>query len=216
MNSLHGTIYLSKAGDVPCKICALYPARSLTLSPAEDFDETPFWCLETVKTTGGKASTTMYRLGHYGAALLTVAPLGGGLIAVGFAEVAVLSGAGALALAMVPDLDQRLPLVSHRGLTHTVWFALVVGAAVAGLALAILPVADIVAGSVGFLVGAGTIGSHIAADALTPAGVRPWAPLDNTSYSAEVTTAANPLANYALLGLGVAAVAVAAWLGAQV
>lgn len=52
-----------------------------------------------------------------------------------------------------------------------------------------------------FTVGTGTIGSHIAADALTPAGVPPWQPVDDTHYSLDIVQAKNPLANYALLGL---------------
>ena len=62
-------------------------------------------------------------------------------------------------------------------------------------------------GAFGFLVGTGTVLSHIAADALTPMGVRPFAPLDSRHISLEVVRAANPVANYALLVLGVAVAA---------
>ncbi|WP_244209786.1 hypothetical protein [Haloarcula quadrata] len=65
----------------------------------------------------------------------------------------------------------------------------------------------------GFVVGAGTIESHIAADALTPAGVRPWCPVDDTHYSFGVVRAENPLANYALLGLGIASAVLGVWAG---
>lgn len=58
-----------------------------------------------------------------------------------------------------------------------------------------------------------TIVSHITADALTPAGVRPWAPLDNSHYSLDVVKAANPLANYALLGVGIVVAGGAVWIG---
>ena len=68
----------------------------------------------------------------------------------------------------------------------------------------------------GFVVGAGTIMSHIAADALTPAGVRPLTPVDDTHYSLDLVKAKNPLANYALLGLGIAGAALGAWVGSSV
>lgn len=57
----------------------------------------------------------MYQNGHYGAALLFISPVGGILIAVGLDELAFLA---AVALAMVPDLDQRISGVTHRGPTH--------------------------------------------------------------------------------------------------
>jgi len=59
----------------------------------------------------------------------------------------------------------------------------------------------------GFLVGTGTILSHIAADAPTPMGVRPFAPLDGRHVSLDLVRAANPVANYALLVVGVAVAA---------
>lgn len=52
------------------------------------------------------------------------------------------------------------------------------------------------------------------ADALTPAGVEPFG--DGRHYSYEVARAANPLANYTLLAIGLLAVAVAYALGGAV
>jgi len=158
----------------------------------------------------------MYQNGHYGAALLAVAPIGTVLIAVGLVELAVIAGVTAIALAMVPDLDQRVPGIAHRGPTHTVWFALVVGVITSVATVAVAIAGPVVSAVTGFVVGAGTIASHIAADGLTPAGVRPWCPVNNTHYSLDVVKAKNPLANYALLGLGVAGAALAAWIGSTV
>ena len=64
-------------------------------------------------------------------------------------------------------------------------------------------------GSFGFVVAAGTILSHIGADALTPAGVGPFTPWHGRRYTYDVVTAANPIANYVLLGLGLLAVLLA-------
>ena len=119
----------------------------------------------------------MHKKGHYGATLLGYAPLGAVTLAVGFEAAAVTGGAVAVALAMVPDLDMKIPGVAHRGVTHTVRFALAIGAVTGtvGVALAAVggaPVAVAVgAGVFGFVTGAVAIGSHIAADALTPMGV---------------------------------------------
>jgi inner membrane protein len=154
----------------------------------------------------------MHKKGHYGAALLGYAPLGTVALAVGFDAAALAGGIVTVALAMVPDLDMRIPGVSHRGPTHTVHFALSVGLAVGLLAGAFLAVGGApLPAAVGatvfmFATGALAIGSHIAADALTPMGVEPLG-AGGPHYSVGVARAANPIANYALLGLGIAAVA---------
>lgn len=150
----------------------------------------------------------MYRTGHYGAALLAYAPLGFAATAGGFAELALAGGAGAAALAVVPDYDQRVPGVTHRGPTHTVVFALaaaaLVGTAAGALAWSTGPLAAAGLGAFAFVGAALSLGSHLAADALTPAGVAPFAPVRSTTYSFDVARAANPVANYGLLALGVA------------
>ncbi|AAV44325.1 metal-dependent hydrolase [Haloarcula sp. JP-Z28] len=155
----------------------------------------------------------MYRNGHYGAALLFVTPISAVLISIGFVRLAFVAGITAVGFAMVPDLDQRLPGVTHRGLTHTVWFALVVGFLLAGAGTVVTIAPSLIGTVTGFAVGTGTIMSHIAADALTPAGVRPWSPVDDTRYSLDIVRAKNPLANYALLGLGIASATLGIWTG---
>lgn len=148
----------------------------------------------------------MHREGHIGAALVGYAPLGFVALVAGYDAVAVGGAVAAVGLAMLPDVDMKLPLVSHRGPTHTVWFALVVGGAglvggaVVGLETG--PIAAVGLAVFGFLVGTTTIVAHLAADALTPMGVRPLAPVDDREYCFEVARAANPLANYGLLALG--------------
>lgn len=150
----------------------------------------------------------MHREGHYGVALLAYTPLGVVATIAGGPQLALLGGAGALALAMLPDQDQRVPGLEHRGPTHTIWFALLVGA-VCGAAGGTLGAARgdaLLAVGLGLfagLVGLVTMLAHIAADALTPAGVRPLAPVDDRHVSYDVARAANPLANYALLAVGV-------------
>lgn len=155
----------------------------------------------------------MHRNGHIGAALLTYSPLGAIITLVGLPQVAIAGLISVAGLAMVPDQDQRVPGLTHRGVTHTVWFALLVGvvlAVVAGYVASTAEDGGLVAvigiGLFGFVVGVISVGSHILADALTPMGVTPFIPVDDRHYTLDVATASNPVANYALLaGGGVAA-----------
>jgi inner membrane protein len=155
----------------------------------------------------------MYRTGHYGMALLVYAPVGFSLIVAGFEALALTGGAIVVSGAMIPDLDQRIPGIRHRGLTHTIWFALAVGLLLGAVGVTfgkeIGQIAAIALGSFGLGIGILTTGAHLLADALTPAGIQPFAPLTSTSYSLHVTTAANPIANYLLFALGLVATGVA-------
>lgn len=161
----------------------------------------------------------MHREGHVGAALALYAPVGFLAYVSGFQSFAVFGAIGAVALAMLPDQDMRIPLVSHRGITHTLWFALLV-AGVLGLGGAYLGREQGVDGAAGIgafaaVVGFVTIVSHIAADALTPMGVTPFWPLSDRHVSVGVTRASNRGANVVLLSVGTAAAAGAYGLALQ-
>lgn len=152
-------------------------------------------------------------------ALLAYAPVALGLVAVGHGDLAPIGGLGVLALTPVPDWDQRIPLVEHRGITHTVAFALFVGAATGGAswvaARSVGPVRSAygspeLLGVVGFGVGALAILAHLAADVITPAGLQPFRPVSGRHYSLPVARADNRIANAGLLVAGAFAAAVAA------
>ncbi|NHN59587.1 MULTISPECIES: metal-dependent hydrolase [Halorussus] len=169
----------------------------------------------------------MFRPGHYGVALALYAPVGGWLLAAGYPSAAVAGGAGVLWLTMLPDWDTRLPLVDHRGPTHTLPFvALVAGVAwlivgtVADATAPALGLAGAAAGPVSlraFAAGVAALAvlAHLAADLLTPMGVAVLWPLSGRRYSLSVTTADSAVWNYALFALGVFATAAAAYLGAE-
>ncbi|QCS42604.1 metal-dependent hydrolase [Natrinema versiforme] len=154
----------------------------------------------------------MYQEGHYGGALLAYAPVGTVVSLWGHAPVAIVGGLVCVGLSTLPDFDHRLPLIEHRGPTHTVPFALLVGAGLAALATVLVDASSAFADAgfvtFAFLIGLVSIGSHLVVDALTPMGIRPFWPLSRRRYSVDLTTAANPLANYGLFGLGVGAVLV--------
>jgi inner membrane protein len=151
----------------------------------------------------------VYQTGHYGTALLAYAPIGFAVTAAGFQTLALVGGALAVALAMVPDWDTRLPGIDHRGPTHTVWFAVLVGLAVGAGGFFLgqsqgTPTAIAFAGFA-FLIGVVTICSHIAADSITPMGVTPFTPFSGRHITYDVVPAKHTVANYLLLGAGLAA-----------
>jgi inner membrane protein len=75
----------------------------------------------------------MYRIGHHGMALLVYAPAGYGLTEFGPDPLlAFVGGAVVRSLATLPDVDLRLPLVSHRGPNHSLLFLAAVSAVLAG------------------------------------------------------------------------------------
>ncbi|KAB1194544.1 metal-dependent hydrolase [Haloferax sp. MBLA0076] len=160
----------------------------------------------------------MYRFGHWGVSLVVFAPLGFALVQTGYPELALVAGGVMCWLAMLPDLDVRVPGISHRGPTHTFLFAVLVGG-VGGAAAFVLAsnagqpesVATTL-GAFGFAVGTLTVLAHLLGDLLTPMGIRPLWPLSSRKFTLSLWTADNTIANYGLFGLGVFAVAAAAYL----
>lgn len=159
----------------------------------------------------------MHQEGHYGVALAVYSPVGFLVLAANRPELALAGGAVVVGGAMLPDVDMRLPFVKHRGITHTVWFALAVGVVLGLVGAAVGHQNSIAAaltlGCFGLLIGVLTVGAHLLADALTPMGIRPFTPIDGREYSLNVTKAANPIANYVLFGVGIAVAAIAASAG---
>lgn len=159
----------------------------------------------------------MRRPGHYGVSMLVYAPFGAWLALAGFPGLAVVGGASVLALSMLPDVDARIPLVPHRGPTHSLLFAVAVGVGLgAALATVVAAFAPDAAGGdarhFGFVVGAVAVIAHLLADALTPAGVPLLWPLSGRRFSVSLWPASSPVGNWLLFALGLAAVAGAAHL----
>ena len=148
----------------------------------------------------------MYRAGHFGVALIVYAPVGTALLFAGRADLAILGEVAMLALAMVPDYDLRVPFVKHRGITHTVWFALLVGVVGGGAGWLLGGRPEVPTSNelvvFGFAIGTLAVGAHLLADALTPMGITPFWPLSSRNYTLAVARASNTVANYGLLGIG--------------
>ena len=166
-------------------------------------------------------------IGHVGAGLAAYSPIAYLAFQFGETRLAIAGALLTVALASLPDVDLHVPRVAHRGLVHTVWFALVVGAGSAGAFALVDPgsVASPSAGAgavvvrpdaFGFVVGVTAICSHLAVDALTPMGVAPLAPVVRRRFSLGLTRSADPVANRRLLLFGLATAALAAALGTAV
>lgn len=155
----------------------------------------------------------MHRWGHLGASLLTYAPIGGGLLAAGHERLAVAGGVVAAAAASLPDFDELVPGVAHRGPTHTLWFALGLGGLLGAVCAVAGSDADRAdarrrAGVVGFAAFLSAV-THVAVDSLTPMGTRPFTPLWERSYGFDVVLSRNRRGNLLLLGIGFAATVLA-------
>ncbi|MFO7832705.1 MAG: metal-dependent hydrolase [Halohasta sp.] len=151
----------------------------------------------------------MYRMGHLGVSMLVFAPVGYALVAAGHPAVAAVAGLVMIQFATVPDIDHRLPMVDHRGATHSLAFAALAGAvgAAVGIVAGSIVSVDLPLPAIGFAVGALTILAHLLGDTLTPMGVNYLWPLPASSVSLSLTRADNPWANRGLFGLGLAVTA---------
>ena len=148
----------------------------------------------------------MYWRGHVGLALIAYAPFAAFALGGGEPRLAIGGSLFAAALATLPDVDQLLP-IPHRGPTHTVGFAAVVGVvAGGGVALASgTVVASQPAWAPLFVGGVATASlcSHLAGDAITPMGIRPLRPLSRVHFTLDLTPAKNPRVNVLFLSVGV-------------
>lgn len=163
----------------------------------------------------------MYQQGHYGVSLVVFAPVGFALVRLGRGDLAFVVGAAMVGLATLPDVDHSVPGLSHRGPTHSLVFAALVGGvfAAVGEVLAGAGVVDATAvavvGSVplfGFLVGFLAVLAHLLGDVITPMGVNFLWPLSRRRYSLSLCRADNRPANYALFAAGVFVASAAVYL----
>lgn len=166
----------------------------------------------------------MYPLGHFGAALLFAAPVAALLDPrkqTGFTVYA-------LSAAWLPDLDKHVSALTHHGITHTVAFGVVAGAAggvavAGGLVVARKATGRGLAerfapGRVFAFVGLGLflgVLSHVTADVLVllpgTQPVSPFWPVSEQTYRVEIAHLGAPVRNAALVVLGIVVHAVVSW-----
>jgi inner membrane protein len=159
----------------------------------------------------------VYRTGHQGINLLLFAPVLAALATTGHTMLGVLGVVIVFLTASLPDVDTKLPLIAHRGITHTVWAAIGVGLVVGvptyllgGQITASIPELAVysplvLAAYLGVVTIVSVLG-HLVGDVLTPMGIRPFEPLSSRSYTLNVCPAASPIANWTLFGAGIVAI----------
>lgn len=176
-------------------------------------------------------------------AMLAYAPIAYGLLLGGHQALALLGFVGMLFVEPLPDNDFRIPGLRHRGISHSILCAVVIGGVIAtfgwvvGEWLAVM-LADTVAQSalatplshhvtflrqldgmalagIGFAIGSFGIIVHLLGDAITVGGIRPFAPLSRRQISLTSLRADSSIANTLLFVLGAAAIGVAVIGGAQ-
>ncbi|MFC3958833.1 metal-dependent hydrolase [Halovivax cerinus] len=147
----------------------------------------------------------MYRDGHAGFNALLYAPAVPVVASRWSLWLALVGAVVAVGVSTLPDFDDPLPVVAHRGPTHTVWFALLVGLA-AGVGTALAAPGEPIAFQFGVVVGTGGILAHLAGDVVTPMGISPFAPLWRVHVTLEWFASKNPRINRAFLIAGSASV----------
>lgn len=162
----------------------------------------------------------MKQAGHYGTALLFYSQIAMVLLGRGEGGLALFGGLLAISLAMAPDCDTAVPFVTHRGVTHTLWFALLVGAIVGAASWMVGSRLGVGAarplGWFAFLVGTMAVISHLLADVITPMGIRPLWPFSERHVTFDLVLAKNWTANALLFVAGTTAtllVVAATWNG---
>lgn len=170
----------------------------------------------------------MYQLGHAGFALVTYLPvlalatlhdewlflalLGMVLLMDLLVPLSTFTGWKiSVSLALLPDVDGILPGVRHRGVTHTVWFAICASTMAAAGGYVFAMTGPTLPGGVqsptlvglfsGYLVVHAVL-SHLLADAVTPMGVRPFWPVSAWHVSFDFVPSADVSANTLLFVTG--------------
>lgn len=181
----------------------------------------------------------MYSEGHWGIGMLLYSPVVFLLLLLKPALLPLLVlGLAPIAFgAVIPDIDMKLKNylpIRHRGITHTVWFALLMGPVVAGVFFGLgwyaekvltgrlaITMFDVYVASafLGVLGIYGTL-THFVGDVITPTGLKPLEPVSDKRYRHVMTVfgqkskAANGYWNRALYIIGTGAIISAFVIGA--
>ena len=181
----------------------------------------------------------MYRPGHIGVWLLLYSPIAFALFKAGEPIVVIFGAIVVFVTEPIPDRDMNIPFLKHRGFSHTIGFALLVGGILGVLGNFLGDRAFVIVGEAisnpgvgdlgreiitarnavdetalaGYSFAFGTFGilAHLVGDVLTPMGIRPFWPLSSRSFSLSLTRAKNPFTNGLLMILGVAAAGGTFW-----
>ena len=154
----------------------------------------------------------MHSPGHVGVGLLLWSPIGTWLGLTGEPLLGIVGAGIAAAFSTVPDIDEFLPL-SHRGITHSVVFVILIGIVVGLASITIgwllgstsVAISAVVTGAAVL-----SVAAHIAVDSLTPMGISPLVPFSDRHITFSLTPSKHPQINLGLLLAGVGSVVVGA------
>lgn len=181
----------------------------------------------------------MYKKGHIGIGLIVYSPFLLFLLAFGFEYFAIVFGAIFIFLSTHPDIDVKLQnktsflrkdslrklipfldkflnITQHRGITHTIWYAILWGLICSSLAFLVIDIdsfLDIFFIVFSFFIGFMGIVSHLLGDIITPAGIKPLYPVKDKNYTFDLTKAKNPFYNHGLFLSGIFITLVTLYLG---
>ncbi len=107
-----------------------------------------------------------------------------------------------LLFARAPDWDKKIEMIPHRGVSHTIWLALLAGL-LAAYGISLIQRNGFRFEPVLFGYGALAVLAHLAGDIITPMGLTPLAPLSGFHHTFELVYARNTTVNSAFLVAGV-------------
>lgn len=163
--------------------------------------------------------TSMHSQGHFGVSMVLCAPVLFVSIISEMYVVGVLVCGLMLMFSSTPDIDLKIPWVSHRGFTHTVHFAILFGGFMSIVSFVALTsikelfvieyiiqlsvLSSIVQiSSVIFIGSVLGVMSHLFGDILTPTGVHFFSRSNNFGYSLNVCNASSKVGNNSIVKLG--------------
>lgn len=159
----------------------------------------------------------MHKLGHIGFNILLYIPVFMLTIGAGYENLAIGGLITVILTCTLPDIDMKLPLIEHRGITHTAWFVLLMGIGVGSVFSMFAPSTG---GNMyflfGTLVGVVSGAGHLIGDSMTHSGIHPWYPVNNKWYCLDLFAADSALANYGFLILGFLGFSTAFWIVEQI
>ena len=159
----------------------------------------------------------MYKNGHRGLSLFLSAPIVAVLVSYELGVLALVFVVSVFSMPSIPDIDihlQEYTPITHRGITHTVWFAMFFGVLYAGfvfggmiyfgieevLTYTTVSLWEVLAFS--WFTGFCVIMFHILGDVITPMGVKVFSRDNRGGFSLNFVLAKNRIANETSIVIG--------------
>lgn len=149
----------------------------------------------------------MYREGHIGINIILYSPI---MLLLSIFELNNIAIIGFLLMVLfpsLPDKDQKIPFIQHRGFTHTIWFSLIIGTLIGSIFYGLSTIFNILLKPIHtfivmFLIGNLLILFHLAGDFLTYAGINIFHPIGSKS-SLNLWESGDPKPNFGFLFIGI-------------